>query len=333
MVRALAVLLLGLAGDKTPVTIAAKPLFECEAKVVRLASDPKGSVVCAALAPGNVCCWSLAKSAFAWKTEPQGFTDHSPADSEKHPAFVRALDVGEKTAFFCVGTPVPHSVDLASDGKVNTNYISNPSGMAEEIVGVTCDARDRWTWTGWANGQLVRCIPNGGSGSYNMRALKGARLRCLAYDGETTVLAAGCDDGKIRFVDASSANVDDDKVLPGEGKLVAMAFANKGTTLLAASESGDVVAWNVATKKPRFTLRASDAAIRAIIVHPKQKWFATGDALGAVKVWAIDKGAPIGTLNADGASKVHGLAFADGGKALAGALGGKTVVAWDVSKL
>jgi WD40 repeat protein len=205
---------------------------------------------------------------------------------------------------------------------------------AVQIVGLCCDPRDRWAWMALENGVLARYAPNAGKQSYSSRPLKGVKLRSLAYDADASLIAAGGADGTIRFVNASSASVDDDKVFKGpETALIAMDFANKGALLLAATDKGDVLVWNVATGKLRQTLHASDAALRQVLVHPKNKWFATGDATGSVKLWSVDKGEPVATLTADGASKVFALVFLDGAKSLAGAVGGKSVVVWDVAKL
>lgn len=52
-----------------------------------------------------------------------------------------------------------------------------------------------------------------------------------------------------------------------------------------------------------------------------------------MKAWSVDKGEPTGTFKADGAVKVFDLEFVDNGKSLVGAVGGTSIVVWDVSKL
>ena len=162
----------------------------------------------------------------------------------------------------------------------------------------------------------------------------GSRPRCATLDADLGTLAIGCADGSVHFADMSSAKIDEDKVLKGGGApLTAIGFANKGMLLVTGNEKGELTVWHVPTGKVKHTIAASEGAITAIAIHPKGKWFASGDAKGVVKLWSLDKGELITTLSADGATKVQGLVFLDGGKSLAGALGGKSVAVWDVAKL
>jgi WD40 repeat protein len=319
--------------DVGPITLAAKPLAECEGKVVRLAANEKGLTLLIATEQGNVAAWDVAKPAFTWRNAPGGLNNHSPAATEKDVPFLRALGVGDKFAFLGRGLPSPFSLDVAT-GKESSNYMALVSDPSVQIVALCCDSRDRWTWMAFENGVLARFVPNGGSAAYNRVELKNVHIGSLAYDADATLIAAGGGDGSIHFVNASSAKLDEAKVFKGtEAELVAMDFANNGALLLGANVKGDVCVWNVATGKVRQTVHASDAPLRKLIVHPKNKWFVTGDSSGVVKVWSLEKGALLATLTAEGATAVLDLAFIDGAKSLAGAVGGKNVVVWDVSKL
>jgi WD40 repeat protein len=326
------ILLPCLPGDPPP-TLASKPLLEEDAQVVRLAASEKGATLLLATAKGHVAAWNVAKVTQLWRNEPGGWTDHREARSEQDPPFVRALEVGDKFAFLCRTLPIVsvHSLDVAT-GKETSNYMSIPD-IGVGVVAIRCDPRDRWAWLACESGRLARHIPNGGSRAYNFRSVPN-KPRSLAYDADASLVAVGGADGTVRFANASSATVDDEKVLKGpDSALTALDFAAKGTLLLGGSENGEMTIWTVATGKPRPALKVGDAAVKHLLVHPKGKWFVTGDAAGSVKVWSVDKGELLATLACDGAIGVRALAFVDGGKQLAGAMGGKTVVTWDVAKL
>lgn len=317
--------------DAKPILdVPSKALFECDSTVLRVAANDKGVALVAATDKGEVVCWNTTKSLFTWRNPAGGGSDMGAAVHESV-LIPRALDVGDEVAFLGSGVPRPVSLDMEK-GKESSGYmlLADPSAV---IVELCCDPKDRWAWMGLSSGTIVRYVPGGGS-QYSRRSIAGITITALANDADASLLAVGCSKGTIHFANSSSANLVDDKVLKGpEIALKALHFASKGTVLLAGNEKGDVLVWNVGTGKVRQTVHASDAAITRIVVHPKNKWFVTGDAAGVVKKWTLDDGAHSATFTCEGATTVHDLEFANGGKTLVGALGGKSVVAWDVSKL
>lgn len=328
----LALPLLGAPPEAKAITeIPSKTLVECDSAPVCLATNEKGTALLVATEHGHVTAWNFAKAAFSWRNEPGGSNDHHNATSSMDVPYPRALAVGDKFAFFGRGLPLPSSLDVAT-GKETDDYLML-GAPGDQIVGLTCDPKDRWAWLALDSGVLVRYAPNSKT-SYSRRSLKDVKVRSLAYDADASLVAAGSTTGTIHFVNASSANIDDDKLFKGpESPVTTLDFANKGALLLAGNEKGDVFVWTVATGKQKQAVKVGDAALTRVVVHPKNRWFVTGDASGLVKAWSLDKGEHVATFKADGATKVLDLEFVDGGKTLVGALGGRSIVMWDVAKL
>lgn len=307
---------------KAIVELAGKPLLECDTKVLLIAANEKGTLLLVGTEQGEVGAWNVTKSAFAWRNPPL----HALG------TLMRGLGVGDKFAFVSRGEPSASAIDVAT-GKETSGYMALQLDLSVPMVDLRCDPKDRWVWIAFENGVLGRLTP-GSPSAYSRRSLKDVKVSSIAYDADASLVAVGSAKGTIHFVNSSSANVDDDKVFKGpESPVGSLDFASKGTLLLAGNEKGEVVVWTVATGKQKQTVKTGDAALTRIVVHPKNKWFATGDATGLVKAWSVDKGEPLATFKADGAVKVFDLEFVDGGKSLVGALGGKSIVTWDVSKL
>lgn len=320
--------------DKVLAAPQPRVIAECEMPIVCIASDEKGANLLVATERRDARLWSVAKGAFVWQTEP--FDRKSTADdiSKKVQFSVRALDLSSKYALVATGMAAPECFAV-TDGKSTGGFITLSLDFEKRPVAALCDPRDRWVWVIIENGVIARYAPTDGVRSYSKRTMKdGSQPRCATLDADLGTLAIGCADGSVHFADMSSAKIDEDKVLKGSGSpLVDLEFANKGVLLVTGSEKGELTLWHVPTGKAKQTITASEAALTALAISPKGKFVATGDAKGVVKLWSLDKLEPLMTLPADGATKVQGLVFLDAGKSLAGALGGKSVVVWDVAKL
>jgi WD40 repeat protein len=91
--------------------------------------------------------------------------------------------------------------------------------------------------------------------------------------------------------------------LPGHSNFVsAVTFSLDGSTLISSSLDGTIKLWNTQTFQTQFTidessptpwkfdgkpLRMSLPKIDSIVLHPNQRWLATGDISGCVTLWDI----------------------------------------------
>lgn len=308
-----------------PVPSAPRVVADCGAPITHAAVDATGSTLVVALASGELRAWNLAKDEFTW-TSPPPERDPMPALSPN------GLAVGQKYAIWTPMTPAPRSVDLRKGASPTEHMLIGVGDKGPfQAVGLTCDPKDRWAWLAFREGVVVRYTP-GAANAYNRRAIEGAVPTSIAGDGDETI-AVGCEDGSIRFVGASSADVDEKKVLREHAAAVtALAFAGKSGSLVSGAKDGAVIVWNVANGKTKARLAAGEHAVRALAVHPKGKWAAIGDTTGAVKVLGIEKGDVLLDLPTEAGKPVAALLLVDGGKGLAIARGGNDVRIHDASK-
>ncbi len=106
-----------------------------------------------------------------------------------------------------------------------------------------------------------------------------------------------------------------------------LAISPDGKWLASASSDG-VVVWDVADRKPRFTLRShGQYAISSVAISPDGKRLAAG-VEKVVKVWDAATGAEL--LSLDGKTgRVNGIAFSSDGQRIASATQDQTVTVWD----
>jgi WD40 repeat protein len=306
---------------------APRTIAECGTAIAHIAVDAAGDVLVLATTKGELRAWSIEKEAFLWTLAPSNGLDGKPSA-------VLGLAVGQKLAMHTGFIAAPESVDLRKGTTTSQHMLigRKPDGTSATPVGLTCDPKDRWAWLALREGRVVRYTP-GVPAAYNSRALEGAVLTSIASDGDQS-LAVGCEDGSIRFVNASSAELDEKKVFRAHTTpITALAFGGKSAPLVSASKDGTVHAWNVSTGKSRVDWKCGEMAVRAIAVHPKGKWAMTGDESGALAAWSLDKGDRIAEIPSEAGKATTELLWIDGGKKLVAARSGTCVQVYDVSKL
>lgn len=312
--------------DKKPFVFVPVPraIALCESAITHAAVDAAGDLLVVATAKGEVRAWDLAKGEFVWTL--------SRKELGGVPIGTRGLAVGQKFALWTESIPAPKTLDLR-DGTITTSHMLLGIMADDKVatpIGLTLDAKDRWCWLALREGRVVRYTP-GSSAAYNARAVEGALLTAIAGDGDMSV-ALGCEDGAIRFVNASSAEVDEKKVLREHTTAItALAFVGKAGPLVSGSKDGEMRVWNLSAGKPKARWKVSELAPLRIAVHPKGKWTVTGDEGGSLKAWGLEKGEEIGTFPPDSGKATTAVIFIDGGKQLIASRGGTSMQLFDVS--
>lgn len=304
-------------------------IADCGRAIDRIAADDKGALLCVATDAGELRAWDLAQAKFVHTLAPPGAKEQL-VDEATHMRRARELEFGGKHLFVARGIAGVESFELPS-WKQAPGYLAASFDPATPVVGLECDPRDKWAWLALADGVLMRYVPGAGSGVYSRRKLENVKLGALACDWDASLLAAGCADGSIRFVNTSSASVDDDKKLePSKAAITALEFAAKGTILVVAAADKSLRTWNVGPGKMRHTLAENASVVRRLFVDAKGKLVAAGDDAGSVNVWSLETGKLRATFTRPGAGPVGGLALVAKGKTLAVADGGTNVVLWDM---
>ncbi len=148
----------------------------------------------------------------------------------------------------------------------------------------------------------------------------------LAYAPDGTLAAAGTDGG-VRYFAAGAHAPAGAPLADLEGTVLALAWADRGATLVAADDAGRIVSWDVRARTVRAT-HEHGAAVLAVAQWPGALASAGRD--GFVRVWpAGDR--PGRSVSLGGAS-VTALAAAPDGRRL-WAASGRRVVALDTADL
>ena len=263
---------------------------------------------------GGFQAWDLKKGESLWKVE------------QKMPK-VEAFDAGKDLVTFHHGMAMASFLD-AQTGEPKSG-IGGTTAMLESRC-LAADPDDRWIWIGTDKGGVTRVVP-GSVNSWSNRSLGNGAVLCLAMDARGDTLAAGGQDGTVRFVGAKSTNVDDKRVLDQGTPVTAVALDAKGKVVASGAANGEVRVWKVTGKKPQHVLASHGSTVSSLAFDPKGARLASGDADGAICIWDVRKGEKVASLKLDRA--IGGLVFLDKGKSLAAVGGGKTVTVWDVSGL
>ena len=248
-----------------PVERPAKPWVDCGEPLTELALQAGSGRLFVLAKSGRLLAYQLADARELWRVE----------DSS-----VCAIDCTEKALIGTGPFPTARRFDPAT-GVMETNN-GFPHGRAAEIV---ADPGGRWVWIGTDLG-VVRLVP-GEVETYSKRSLEGGVTR-LALDRKGELLAIGGRDGKVRFTNAESANVDEKRVLAGPASpITALALGPK--VLLVTHEDRSLRLWNLATNKQKLEFTPAASVVHELVVDDKAAWFASGDADGNVHVRSLGK--------------------------------------------
>jgi len=153
----------------------------------------------------------------------------------------------------------------------------------------------------------------------------------FSRDGKTLVVAGG--DGKIRFLDAATGEVQ--RILTGHTNVIYKAVFSPDEKLLASS-SRDRTAriWDVASGREVHKLGGFRCSVKAVTFSPNGKLIAVSGNDGMLKLWDVKTGIELKSLvhinSADIDMATYALAFNRDGKKIYGSNGDGTISEWDV---
>ncbi|GAP50127.1 hypothetical protein [Streptomyces azureus] len=165
-------------------------------------------------------------------------------------------------------------------------------------------------------------------------------VTAVAYSPDGRLLAAAStDDGLVRLWDARRP--DRPRRLPRplthEDRVLAVAFAPNGRTVVSGSGDGTVRLWDLSTPERPAPLgapvRAHDGGVDAVAFAPDGRTLATGGADGTVRLWDVrrpERARPLGAPLRGHTDAVTSVAFARGGRLLATGAEDATARLWHV---
>jgi WD40 repeat protein len=160
----------------------------------------------------------------------------------------------------------------------------------------------------------------------------------VAAAPSSDTIAAVTESGDVWLVDAATGATQGDPLRPNGGELLAVAFSPDGSTLLAGSGQGEVYAWSLPSRQPRFApFAAHTSDIWEIVVRTQQGVgsFVTVSDDGTARLWDLATGArvpggPFDTSPPAMPTGVRGATFSPSGDVLT--LGGSdgSVYSWSL---
>jgi WD40 repeat protein len=201
--------------------------------------------------------------------------------------------------------------------------------MLRQILRVSCALSILATGFVFVQGQtLSACRP---APALPANPKPGVAGLTFSRDGKTLVVAGG--DGKIRFLDAATGEVQ--RILTGHTNVIYKAVFSPDEKLLASS-SRDRTAriWDVASGREVLKLGGFRCPVKAVAFSPDGKLIAAAGNDGMLKLWDLKTGTELKSLvhinSADIDMGTYALAFNRDGKKIYGSNGDGTVSEWDV---
>jgi serine/threonine protein kinase/WD40 repeat protein len=150
----------------------------------------------------------------------------------------------------------------------------------------------------------------------------------VTYSPDSTILAAGGEDGTIILTDAKT----DEKLFvlkEHTDGLNDLAFSPDSKLLASASKDMMVVLWDAATGEKLFTLSQHTGPVSSVAWSPDGTILASSSLDGTINLWNPATGQLIDTLDG-GENKIYSLVFIGDGSRLASGMEDGTIVLWQV---
>jgi WD40 repeat protein len=153
----------------------------------------------------------------------------------------------------------------------------------------------------------------------------------LSRDGKTLVAAGG--DGKIRFIDVTTGNVE--RTLSGHTNAIYLSiFSPDGKLLGSSSRDRTARIWDVATGRELHQFDGFRCPVKAVAFSPNGQLIGASGNDGMLKLWDVKTGKELKSLvhinSADIDMSVYSFVFSRDGKRIYAANGDGTISEWNV---
>lgn len=167
---------------------------------------------------------------------------------------------------------------------------------------------------------------------YALRELRGM-IRSAAFSSDGKSFALGFHAGSpVVLYETKTGKLKE--TIPIEFHTYAIAFSPDGKFVAISTQEIDngkcpVIMWNIPGRKAELTLTGHQDVITSLIFSPDGKLLASADERGAINLWDVATGQPLGTLKEH--VEVACIAFSPDGKMLASGGHDRTVLLWNVA--
>lgn len=306
-------------GQGTEPKLVVRQIATCDDGITELALDPAGQTLFVATERGEVATWDLKKEEFRWTLKPQA-----------GPRAIIGLDAGPELVTVTAGGGGIGLIDAQSGARKRVQIIGKGQGDS------TCLAHDpkgTWTWVGMKDGALYRVRADAEVGLSGV-LLENKGVTAMALDSDAKQLVVGGADGTIRFVNARTGSVDEDKIIKAhEGPVTALVWTRGDASIVSGSQDRSVRGWKPSTRSRLFTIESLPGVVTSVAADPTGKLIAWGDDQGTAHVWEVSKQKTLAELKDDTTGRVGELVFLDKGKSLAAAMGRRHVAVWDLTMI
>jgi WD domain, G-beta repeat len=117
-----------------------------------------------------------------------------------------------------------------------------------------------------------------------------------------------------------------------EGVVTSIAMSITGDCAISGDNEGDVIYWEIATRKRRRLLRDHESTITAVAIAPTSEWAVSGDREGSTRLWKLITGEEEALADSDWPEKITAVAFSTDSTLVASASNRGRVVVWSVKK-
>ena len=158
-------------------------------------------------------------------------------------------------------------------------------------------------------------------------------VQSVAVSGDGSLIASGSNDHTLRVWNADSGTLKQEIDLPGTGTVFSVAFDRGGTRIAVGSADGVLQVVDSQTSQTSTPMSHEKTSVNSVAFGHDGHWVATGDGKGDVRVWDVDRGNVVATMQAVvPRTTVRSVAFSPVADVVASGGSDYSVRLWDASK-